>query len=157
MHPNETLIRRFYTAFNAKDAATMGACYSDTATFSDPAFPDLDARGVRGMWSMLCGNAGDDFRVEVSDIHADDAGGSAHWEAWYTFTATGRKVHNKIDATFTFADGDIVTHVDDFDFFAWSRQALGLPGMLLGWSSFLRNKVQGQAGKQLERFLAKSA
>jgi hypothetical protein len=27
-----------------------------------------------------------------------DARGMASWEAWYTFSATGRRVHNKIDA-----------------------------------------------------------
>jgi ketosteroid isomerase-like protein len=157
MHANETLITRFYTAFNVKDATDMGACYHDEATFSDPAFPDLDARGVRGMWSMLCGNAGEDFRGEVSNIKADATTGSAHWDAWYTFGATGRTVHNRIDATFTFKDGLIVSHVDEFDFHTWSRQALGMAGLLLGWTPFLRNKVQATAGKQLTRFLEKQA
>lgn len=147
------LITRFYEAFARRDAATMGACYADDATFSDPAFPDLDARGVRGMWTMLTERAGDDFRVEFRDVTDT----SAHWEAWYTFGATGKKVHNRIDATFEIRDGLIVSHVDDFDFYTWSKQALGVAGLLLGWTPFLKNKVQKTAGGQLERFLSKSA
>jgi hypothetical protein len=42
---------------------------------------------------------------------------------------------------------------DTYDFWSWSRQALGLPGLLLGWSGFLRTKVRAQAAAGLEQFL----
>jgi hypothetical protein len=90
----------------------------------------------------------------VSDITE----ASAHWEAHYRFSATGRLVHNRIDAAFTFdAQGLILTHRDRFDFWAWSRQALGTPGLLLGWSGFLRQKVRTQAAKSLAHYRAKQA
>ena len=38
--------------------------------------------------------------------------GRAHWEADYTFSSTGRKVHNVIDATFEFEGGLIRAHRD---------------------------------------------
>ncbi|MCA9617479.1 MAG: nuclear transport factor 2 family protein [Myxococcales bacterium] len=152
MHPNAELLTRFYAAFAARDHATMGACYADEAHFGDPAFPDLDGAQVRAMWRMLC-ERGADLKVESSGIEADDTTGKAHWEAWYTFSATGRKVHNVIDATFRFRDGKIVDHADHFDFWRWSRQALGLPGLLLGWSGLLRGKVQKTAGGQLAAFM----
>ena len=39
-------------------------------------------------------------------------------------------------------EGDkIVKHVDDFNMWKWTRMALGLPGMLLGWSSFLERAL----------------
>ena len=50
------------------------------------------------------------------------------------------------------ADGLILTHRDRFDFWAWSRQALGTPGLLLGWSGFLRDKVRAQAAKNLAAY-----
>jgi hypothetical protein len=63
-------------------------------------------------------------------------------------------VLNRIDASFTFnAQGLILTHRDRFDFWAWSRQALGAPGLLLGWTPFLRNKVKQQAGNNLRKFM----
>ena len=83
------------------------------------------------MWRMLAGRAAD-LRVESSAFTASDTTGSAHWEAWYTFTATGRPVHNVIDAEFAFAGGGITRHVDRFDLYRWSRQALGARGVLLG-------------------------
>ena len=154
MHPNGELIQTFYTAFAAKDPEPMARAYSESARFSDPVFPDLSAEQARGMWRMLTGRA-KDLEIVFSDVSADDRRGRAHWEAHYTFTATGRKVHNVIDAEFEFADGKIVRHVDRFDFWRWSRMALGASGVLLGWTPVLKKKVQANARKQLDRFLEK--
>jgi len=154
MHPHAELITRFYTAFSERDGEAMAACYHPEATFSDPVFPGLKGREPGGMWRMLTSRA-DDLVIRFRDVSADDQQGTAHWDADYTFSATGRFVKNSIDAQFTVREGLIHTHVDDFDFWAWSRQALGMPGLFLGWSSFLQNKVRGQAGGQLQKFLAK--
>ncbi|PRQ09249.1 nuclear transport factor 2 family protein [Enhygromyxa salina] len=151
--PAET-IEQFYTAFAKQDADAMVACYHPNVSFSDPVFVDLDAREACGMWRMLCERA-QDFSLEFSNVSADGERGSAHWEARYVFTTTGRRVHNVIDATFRFADGKIIEHRDQFDFYSWSRQALGMPGLLLGWSGVIRNKVRGQARKGLESYLRK--
>ncbi len=152
MHPNEDLLTRFYTAFQNHDGEAMAACYHPEATFSDPAFPDLKGNEPGMMWKMLTSRAAD-LEIRFSDIRADDEAGTAHWEADYTFSTTNRKVNNVIDAAFTFEDGLIRTHVDTFDFWAWSRMALGPTGLVLGWSSFLRDKVQGTAGGQLRKFI----
>src|ERR1700683_4289637 len=97
-------IERFYTAFAAHDADAMGALYHDDVTFSDPVFPGLRGDPAGGMWKMLASRA-KDLKVEFRDVHADGNTGRAHWEAHYTFSATGRPVHNVIDATFVF-EGD---------------------------------------------------
>ena len=89
------VIRRFYAAFQRRDHAAMAACYAPDATFSDPVFPALRGPAVGAMWRMLC-ERGTDLRIEASGIEADSARGSARWEAWYTFSATGRPVHNII-------------------------------------------------------------
>jgi ketosteroid isomerase-like protein len=145
------LIERFYRAFHQRDAATMGACYRDDASFSDPVFPSLDAAGARAMWAMLTARASD-LTVEASDIQADASQGSCRWVARYTFSATGRFVENRIAARFTFQDGLIRSHVDTFDFWRWSRQALGPTGLLLGWSPVVRNKVRATAAAGLRKF-----
>src|SRR5579862_6391220 len=122
---NAALIKRFYAALNARDAAAMIACYASDVQFKDPAFGELDAKGVRAMWHMLCARGGD-LRVAASNIDADAATGRAHWDATYTFSTTGRRVANHIDAAFEFRDGRIVRHEDRFDLYRWARQALGL-------------------------------
>lgn len=154
MHENEALIRRFYQAFGRCDGEGMVACYASDVAFSDPVFPDLKGERAAGMWRMLTKQA-TDLKIEASGISADDHTGRAHWEAWYTFSATGRRVHNVIDARFELRDGLIARHTDEFDFWRWSRQALGVPGVLLGWTPLLKNQVRAQAGKALDRFLAK--
>lgn len=147
-------IERFYTAFAQLDDATMASCYTEDAAFDDEAFSLRGRREVAGMWGMLCDATRKKGRADWKlEFHAtNDA--SAHWDAHYRFSATGRLVLNRIDATFTFTpDGKIARHVDRFDFWAWSRQALGPPGLLLGWSPWLRAKVRKQAAANLQRYL----
>jgi ketosteroid isomerase-like protein len=151
---NTTLITRFYTALAAKDGATMGACYADDARFSDPAFQDLDASGVRGMWAMLCSRA-TDLTVEVSGIEADDTRGKARWIATYTFSKTGRKVRNVIDAEYEFKDGKITRHTDRFDLWRWAGMALGAKGTLLGWTPLVQNAIRKEAMRGLKAFMAR--
>ena len=148
MHPNEALIARFYEAFQRRDAAAMGACYHRDVQFSDEIFPELHGDAVRAMWTMLC-ERGKDLTIEHSQVHADTATGRAHWDAWYTFSGTGRRVHNAIRAEFEFRDGLIIRHRDRFAFWRWAQQALGPAGLLLGWSRFLRGRVQAQAARSL--------
>jgi hypothetical protein len=101
---------------------------------------------------MLC-ERGRDLRVEWRDVRADDATGAAHWEARYTFSTTGRPVHNVIDAAFTFSAGRIARHVDTFDLWRWSRMALGAKGALLGWTPFVRKAIQRQARRGLDAWI----
>jgi hypothetical protein len=129
----------------------MTACYHPEASFSDPVFPLLRGPEVGRMWRMLC-RRGKDLAVVASGIDADEARGRAHWEARYTFSGTGRAVHNVIDASFEFRDGLIVRHVDAFDLHRWAGQALGLGGRLLGGTGYLRRKVQRKAAEGLARF-----
>ena len=154
MNVNEQLIHTFYSAFQKRDAAGMLACYDPQVQFSDPVFTDLKGARAGAMWTMLC-ERGKDLKIEFRDVRADDRAGSAHWDAWYTFTGTGRKVHNSIDASFEFSGGRIVRHTDRFDLHRWSRQALGLPGLLLGWTPLLQNKVRAMAAKNLDDYTAK--
>lgn len=150
MHANAELIERFYRAFAERDWATMAACYHPQIHFTDEVF-DLRGTDAGTMWRMLCTN-GRDLTLEYSGITADAHHGKAHWDARYTFSATGRKVLNRIDATFAFRDGLIVRHLDRFDFGLWSRQALGMPGLLLGRTGFLRRKVRAKAAAGLAAF-----
>jgi ketosteroid isomerase-like protein len=152
MHHHDTLIREFYAAFARKDFAAMQGMYHDEASFSDPVFPDMNSIEVRAMWQMLI-TSGKDLKVTCGDVKTDGTKGSCHWEAWYTFSRTGRPVHNRIDATFEFKEGKILRHTDRFDFWNWSRQALGLPGLLLGWTPVIRDKVRGTARDSLKKFM----
>jgi ketosteroid isomerase-like protein len=147
-HPNADLIERLYGAMDKHDGETMAACYAPDAHFHDPVFGDLTGTQAGAMWKMLTSRSAD-LKVELPEHAADDATGSAHWIATYTFGDTGRTVVNDIHASFQFRDGLIVRHVDEFSFWKWSRQALGLPGLLLGWTPILRKKVSGGALERL--------
>ena len=131
----------------------MAACYHPTR-FSDPVFTDL--RGER--------------RRHIEDAHRPrrrphrrgsptsaptTPRAAPTGRPLRTFSATGRRVHNVIDATFAFRDNKIVEHTDVFDFWRWSGQALGPDGKLLGWTPSCATKVRAQAARGLDAFLAR--
>ena len=146
-------INKFYSAFANLDAETMVSFYHDDVVFEDPAFGVLNGENAKNMWRMLCSSQnGKGFKVVFDQVHADDTKGSAHWEAYYNFSRTGRKVHNIIDATFEFQDGKIIKHTDHFDLYRWSRQALGIQGLLLGWTPMFKKKLQSQTNGLLKQY-----
>jgi hypothetical protein len=105
------------------------------------------------MWHMLCENA-QNFSLKYSEVDSNGNQGKCRWDAWYTFSRSGRSVHNIIQANFDFKDGLIIKHTDVFNFWRWSSMALGFPGILLGWTPFLQGKVQTTARKSLLKFIS---
>ena len=150
---NAQLITEFYNAFSQHDSARMNACYHDEIEFTDPAFGTLKGIAAKAMWKMLLERSGGKLKIVFQDIAADETRGTAHWEAFYTFSKTGREVHNRIDAAFEFKDGKIIRHVDSFNLWHWSRQALGLSGWLLGYTSYFRKKLQQQTNHTLKTYM----
>ncbi len=153
MNANKDLITKFYSAFQKLDYATMQSCYHEDVIFNDPAFGILEGDEVRAMWEMLCKNA-KDFKLSISSIQLlDEEYATCNWVANYTFSKTGRKVTNNIKAHMRIQDGLITEHTDQFDIWKWSRQALGLSGVLLGWSNFMKVKIRKMARKNLQKFM----
>lgn len=155
MDDPKTIVSKFYSAFQKGDFATMQSCYHPQATFHDPVFQNLDAGGVRAMWQMLLTSA-KDLRIEFADVQSTGDKATCTWQAWYSFSRTGRPVHNVINATMEFKDGLIFSHHDQFDFWCWSKQALGTSGLLLGWSPLVKNKVRATAMNSLKKFREKA-
>lgn len=150
---NQALINKFYDSFAALDAEGMTGCYHKDIVFQDPAFGILEGERAANMWRMLCSSQkkmGNNFKVSYSILSEN----SAHWEAFYTFSKTGRKVHNRIDAHFQFKEGLIVKHTDSFNLRKWAKQALGFKGALIGGTSFFKNQLQRQTNHLLDKFEA---
>jgi ketosteroid isomerase-like protein len=151
---NDTVIKSFYDAFAKHDGDAMATLYAPDARFSDPVFPNLRGAEPGQMWRMLTSNEDSDLEVQLLGHFAEGETGAAHWRAEYTFPQTGRHVVNDVRASFHFADGKIVDHVDAFDFHRWASQAMGLTGRLLGWTPILRGAVRRTARKRLDEFKA---
>ena len=130
----------------------MQNCYTADPIFNDPVFGILQGDEVKAMWEMLCKNA-KDFSLHYDKTEIDGEYGTCKWTATYTFSKTGRRVVNKVKAHMRIENGKITEHTDEFDIYKWSRQALGLPGILLGWSGYLKNKIRYDAKKRLYSFM----
>ena len=179
MSEEEQLIKVFYTCFQQLDWKGMLDCYHNDIFFYDPIFENLEGPQVRAMWEMLLRNA-KDLSLTFSNIELESASaaeaaalsvsspstasadlpesyGSCNWVASYTFSQTGRRIVNKGKASFKFMNGKIIEHQDEWDFWKWIRQALGIPGILFGWTPGVQNKVRRQAQKNLEKFMARSS
>ena len=154
----KSTIEKFYRAFGDLDADRMLECYHQDVVFEDPAFGKLEGEHACNMWRMLCqSQRGKDFQIHASNFEYADNKGSAHWEAYYIFSKTGRKVHNIIRASFEFKDGLIIHHKDDFNLKSWAKQALGLTGRLFGGTSGFKAKLQQQTRALLKEYERRTA
>lgn len=133
----------------------MQTCYHQDVQFSDPVFQQLRGNEARAMWHMLIA-ASTDLEIIFSEAKASEKNGSCQWEAFYSFSKTGNKVHNIISATFEFENNLIIHHRDTFDLWRWSKMALGLPGALLGWSPFMKQKIRKMANRNLANFISRN-
>lgn len=150
---HKQLIETFYTAFQNENAEKMAECYHHNIVFKDPAFGKIKGRKAKAMWHMLLERGKGNLKVSFSNVRTEDETGSAEWIAHYPYGDKKRPVINHVKAAFTFADGQILTHTDTFSTWKWSRQALGLPGLLLGWTGFMKNKVQKTTNALLKDYM----
>ena len=150
---SEAMIQALYAALDRHDGEAAAACYTDDAVFEDPAFGRLTGGAVKNMWRMLAERS-PDLSVTLRDhgVAEDGRTGWAHWSANYTFTDTGRKVQNEIDARYTFRDALIAEQVDSFPLRRWGAQALGAKGSVLGLTPLLSRGVQKQARSNLDAY-----
>ncbi len=156
MHQHQQLIETFYSAFARKDFKTMAECYHNEVEFEDPAFGKLKGAEAAKMWEMLLTRS-KDLSVVFSNVQATEQQGSANWVATYTFSRTGNKVVNNIQAAFDFKDGKIIKHTDRFDLSKWFVSAFGWKGYLFSALPFLKNKFKQQAKQTLTNFISKSS
>ena len=151
---NKELIEKFYTAFQQLDYVSMQECYSPKTLFNDPVFGLLQNGDPQIMWEMLCKRA-KNFTLTFNNIEIiDEEFATCIWTANYLFAATGKKVINPIKAYIRIQDGFIIEHTDHFNFYNWSKQALGIKGLLLGWTHFFAKKIRKQALLGLEKYKA---
>jgi len=153
MNEEEKLIHTFYSSFQQKNWKGMGECYLDDAFFYDPVFGNLEGGRVKAMWEMLLTNA-KDLELTYANIRSEDGYGSCEWTATYTFGPGHRRVTNKVRAYFAFDGGRIAEHQDEYGLWRWSAQALGLRGLLFGWTSPAQQKIRRMARARLDGFLA---
>ncbi|MEM9024730.1 MAG: nuclear transport factor 2 family protein, partial [Bacteroidota bacterium] len=89
------LLHNFYASFQAGDADGMVACYHPEVRFEDPAFGVLEGERAGKMWHFLVARSKGQLEIDFRILKANEHGGKVHWEARYTFTSTGRPVHNR--------------------------------------------------------------
>jgi hypothetical protein len=149
----DNIIHKFYSSFKKLDAEAMVSCYHKDIVFSDPAFGKLKGDRAGNMWRMLLDSQKNkDFKISYDRISLSGTRGTAHWEASYTFSKTGRTVNNVITADFVLKDGLIIVHTDRFDLHRWARQAFGLKGLVFGGTDFFQKKLQKKTNALLSEY-----
>ncbi len=162
-HAAQLPVKQFFDAFQQLDWKTMQQQYADDIVFYDPVFENLQGNEVRAMWHMLCTRS-KDFSLTVEQMNVDPdpetgAGGTefyyctTDWKAEYIFSATGRKVINRVRSHMKIQDGLILEQTDAFNLYRWTRQAFGLKGWILGLTSLFRSKLRKNARQGLQLFM----
>lgn len=152
---NNELIEKFYNSFLNGNVEEMTACYHDDIVFQDPVFGMLKGEEAIKMWEMLLSRRTESTKISFDNIQTTEAGGSASWTAKYIYGAKKRKVTNVVHANFKFKEGKIIQHIDSFDLWKWTQQAMGAVGYLMGWTPFMKNKIQKTTKQQLDSFMSR--
>lgn len=152
MNENQKTLHKFYAAFATSNYQDMISCYHPNVVFTDPIFHTLGAKDALNMWKMLLEKGEGKTVIEYSNISANENEGTANWVATYLFSATNRRVVNRVRAKFIFQDGLIIKHTDTFDLYKWSQQAFGFKGYLMGWTGFMKEKIHENAVASLASY-----
>ena len=150
---NSELIRNFYQSFTDGNAKGMIACYHKDVTFQDPVFGRLEGEEALKMWEMLLSRRSDSTKMSFDNVETTIDGGTASWTAEYVYGEKKRNVINKVSARFVIKNGKIIEHIDSFDLWKWTQQAMGPVGYLLGWTPFMKAKIQKTTKQQLDAFI----
>jgi len=150
---NRELIEKFYTAFMHSNSEEMTSCYHKDVVFKDPAFGELKGERAFKMWEMLMPKGSKGAEISFTNIESIKDRGTATWVAKYHYGEKQRKVTNVVNASFKFKDGKIIEHTDNFNVWKWSSQALGIAGMLFGWTSFMKKKIQKTTNGRLDTYM----
>lgn len=144
---------KFYNAFSNHNSSEMINLYHEDVIFSDPAFGILKGDRAKKMWDMLLSNDQSNLTIQYQIIESSDHDATIKWIAKYRFGPSKRSVVNHVTARLKIDKGKIVEHQDSFNLWKWSKQALGISGLLLGWTSFMRNKIQQKTNHTLDKFI----
>jgi len=155
MNTTEECLIKFYTAFAAGNAEQMNTCYHRDATFHDPAFGHLDFEEVKAMWKMLISRS-KSLSIEFEIFEVNENHGAATWVASYPFGKNQRSVVNHVHSSFEIENGLILKQRDKFDLWKWSRQALGTPGLVFGWTPSMKKQIQSKSKKMLARYMSET-
>lgn len=150
---NTHIIEKFYTAFSEGNSSSMIACYHSEINFYDPVFGNLKGKRANKMWEMLLSKKNESTKISFDKVSTSNSKGSANWVATYNYGKKKRRVVNEVSAKFKFKDGLIIEHIDSFDLWNWTKQALGATGFILGWSSFMKKKIRAKTNAQLDKFI----
>ena len=149
---NKELITKFYDSFAKGDIESMIDCYHDDIVFQDPAFGTLKGEMAKNMWRMLLTRREATTKITCTQVTETTEGGTAQWVASYIYGPKKRKVVNHVSAQMAISDEKITIHTDNFDMWKWTQQALGTTGYLLGWTSFMKGKIQHKLNTMLTKF-----
>ncbi|MBR9773825.1 MAG: nuclear transport factor 2 family protein [Cytophagales bacterium] len=151
---NKALLNKFYTSFIKGDSQAMGECYHTDVVFKDPVFGTLKGARACKMWEMLLTSKKGELKVSYKIARVSDKKGKVNWVAEYHFGKNNRKVINNVSGEFKFEDGKIIEHIDTFNLWKWSKQAMGTLGYLIGWTPLMKKKIQKSTNKKLNNFIA---
>lgn len=147
--PQETIMA-FFEAYSRRNTGDMCNRYSSLIYYSDPVFGLLKDEQVIKMWQFRVANSNELSLIYGNISDRGDNYYTCEWTATYRFAPTGKKIIHKAKAYMKVEDGIITEHSDAYSFYKWIRQAYGISGWILGWSSVYKKRVRKKLLEQLQ-------
>ena len=150
MDQNEQTIIHFLDSFSKRDFEEMNRMYSDDIVFFDPKVGLLREGIAKKLWKYQYENV-NNFSFSFGEvIQVDEEYYTCENIILYRHPQTKRKIKDKRKSYFRMENGKIVEQSDAFKFYAWNRQAFGIMGWVLGWSTFFQKRVKNNILSSLQ-------
>jgi hypothetical protein len=146
---NWTLVEQLFKAFQSKDTDAIFATYAADCQFDHP----LIGRLSKNEFSMAIRafmRATPDYELAFQINHTDAKRVDVEWTITHIFHLTAKVIKQHGTTTCFLSNNRIVQQIDKFDRRAWSRQAMGMTGLVLsfvpGWRSFIERELRRALG-----------
>jgi len=144
---NTEKVKEFYEALSRNDYEALIRLYHPDATYTDELF-SFKGKEIHALWYAATRPA---MKLEVECLAIEEVNDRVQtkWKMGYTLDVINSRIELEEIGIFVFEGEKIMEHSDEYNFREWCTQAFGIIGTLLGWSSWLRNRVRKQARKSV--------
>jgi hypothetical protein len=146
---NWTIIDRLFKAFQSKDADAILAAYSAKCQFNHPLIGCMSKDEFSKAVQIFIRET-PDYELAFQINHVSAKRVEVEWTMTHIFHLTGRIIKQNGKTTCFLSANSVVRQIDQFDRRIWSRQAMGVTGLVLsfvpGWKSFIERELRNTLG-----------
>lgn len=148
---HEFIINKVFESITELNSVKINALYADEAIFEDPSIGEITGVVIKYWWQFLYGQMSN-ISIEVLDIKINGDEAIVSWKNNHLLKLTGKQLSLDFTTNFTFKDGFIVFHKNNYDFKQFVKQAFG-PIAAMSGNKIMQKMIKGQLNKMISNYI----